>query len=221
MTSSFTEIFDTSALLLAALLLAGTGCERVNTDETSATFTRISAPCTGESGAGNGGGNNNGNGWNGTGSTTPGTPPSMDTYIIQSFELLNPTNLAQDPSDCEKCVSNPGACRLEKEICLCGTATPTDPTQLRSLLVGTRIDNIDYDSLYCLQVLAIETDDLRSAQPATCACDPSWTTPAVLSQEARLCAISAPRGTGALDFRLAVQCRSDDTAFTDCLGTTM
>jgi hypothetical protein len=195
-----------AAALLVMLAASGGGCAQIKVEETHAEFVRSSTNQV-------------------CGSAIIGTAPSwneqplpMDTYVVQIFELTDTTALAQDESDCQRCLTTQTGCFLEQESCFCGSAVTPSPTELSTALTGMQLDISDYESLYCTRVLAVDRTAVGDAPSAACKCDPTWEAPSFLSGNARLCAISAPRAPGPLDIRLDVQCPSDGRSFSACLG---
>jgi hypothetical protein len=209
MNSSFTNIRVVGAVLAAGLLFAvlatGGACTRVQVEETNVEFTRSSGSIScGPSG------------WGGA-SGTDG--PYMDTYVIQIFELLDVAGATRDA--CERCVATGEGCKESRETCLCGGRTTANPAQLRMNLSGTHLGSLDYEDLYCLRVVAIDRSSLDGDPPASCDCAANWLMPALIPDNARLCAVSPPYSAGPLDVQLEVRCPNDGRAFADCIGLSM
>jgi hypothetical protein len=199
-----------AALAAAALPFGGVGCQRIQTEQTNAQFIRSSSdpPCTDD-------------GTNSSWTGRSASPRMMDTYIVQLLEFDNVELLHRDGTDCTRCVATGENCHVEEQECYCGGPAPPSPTELDAMLSGAHIGQLDFDHLYCLQVLAVDRSSVTPAPPEACSCDPSWTTQAYLSSAARLCALSAPYSAGPLDVSLNVRCRGDYGAFAACIGVGM
>jgi hypothetical protein len=209
-----------AAVTLLGVVLAGgaAGCSRVEVDDISAEFVRhSSATCEDAGGRSSGGG-----------PQQSGRP--MDTYVIRLLEFDDPSMVAPDAKDCITCAAGQN-CHVEPPTCLCGAPVQPSVAELGTMLSGVRLGTLDYERVYCLQVLALDrsalppgdgSDDpagMATGAGAThCECDDSWTAPAALATDARLCALSVPYTVGPLSLRMEVECRGDGAPFNDCLG---
>ena len=199
MWSFFTKPHAWLTLLLLAAV-AGGGCTQVQIEETKAAFNNLA--CQSD----NGGGNNTGGG----GSQQPpaATMGTMDTYVVQIFELYDGQSTAQ--SECETCLADRSNCFFEKAACVCGDPVATSPARLPEKLQDLRIPvPAKYGSLYCMQVLAVQ----RTSESEQCQCDSAWWAP----PQVRLCALSRPYAASSFPVALDVQCTSN-RAFSTCLG---
>jgi hypothetical protein len=206
MRSFFPEIGGLGALALL-LLAGGAGCDQVVTEQTNIKFLRSpgGAPsCTGAGGTSAGR------------APTATAPAVMDTYIVQVFELTDLTDQSQ--AACDTCFASGSNCFLEKTTCFCGGPTPADWTLLPQELSGMRVQVSDYESAYCTRLLAVDRASQIDAPTAACQCQDSWSRPAALQGNARLCAASSPYAISPLDVYFPVQCPADGQAFSICLG---
>jgi len=192
-----------AALLAVALLaaLAGSGaCQRVKIEETDVEITRDSSDLCVQNGRGGSGGNS----------------MNMDTYVIQVFEINDPTNAPYDA--CDRCAATGEGCHEGRQICMCGGQIEATPKQLRTNLSGTKLGSLDYEDLYCLRVVAINRMSLSGDPPAECPCQPDWLMPGNAPDNARLCAVSSAYSAGPLRVSLPVRCPNDGRPFYDCIG---
>lgn len=212
MSSSFTKpgAFRRALTTMTGLLVAAVGlgaCTEVQVQETRVLLD-TSAIC-GSNNNGTGGFNNNG------GNQQPQMSSAvMDTYIVQVFELYDPANAAANA--CDVCLAqrqNPAAnqvCFLESETCICGEETPASPTTLPGALQNLRVNlPANYNSLYCMRIMAVERTS--QAEDQQCQCDSNWET----VSRTRLCAISKPYAASAAPVPMPVQC-ADDRTFAAC-----
>jgi hypothetical protein len=191
----------TGAMLMAAAAWGvSAGCTQIRTEETSVEFVRSrDAPsCLSTTSSGH------------------GPARSMDTYVVQVFELTDQAN--QQQSACDNCLATGAGCFLEKTNCFCGGPTAPDPALLPGELTGMRVQVHDYESLYCTRVLAVDRSALGESTTRSCTCQDAWTTPAFLTEKARLCALSSPYATSPLRVELPVQCPVDGRSFSTCIG---
>lgn len=192
-------------LLLAAAL--GAGCREEPVDVTEATFFRPNGNDRGDPPACQ---------------TFDGQPlGQVETYVVQVYEIEDRSQVAASPSrlDCQHCLQNPSWCHPQAPSCVCGPKAWATPDVLPEALMGTRIQGLDGDYLYCVRVLALSAGRLSSGDsPTSCACQPDWTDPSFQESNTRICALSAPRNTGPLGFQLEVRCPSDSN-FRGCLAS--
>jgi hypothetical protein len=191
---------------MTALLLAAVGigaCTEVQVQETRVLLD-TSATC---------GSNNGSGGFNNGGNQQPQMSSAvMDTYIVQVFELYDPTNATTTCDDCLARRQDPTAaqlCFLERETCICGDQTSVSPDKLPGELANLRVGlPANYNSLYCLRIMAVQRTSQAEEQ---CQCDSSWET----TERTRLCAVSIPYAASAAPVPMTVQC-SGNQKFAAC-----
>jgi len=212
MSSFFTKpgAFRRALITMTGLLVAVVGlgaCTEVQVQETRVLLD-TSASCGSNNNNGSGGSNSGGN------QQPQMSSAVMDTYIVQVFELYDPANAGADA--CDECLAqrqNPAAnqvCFLERETCICGDQTPVLPATLPGQLQNLRVSlPANYNSLYCMRIMAVERTS--QAEEQQCQCDSSWET----VSRTRLCAISNPYSASAAPVPMSVQC-ADNRAFAAC-----
>jgi len=205
MSSTSPERSRVSVLLLAAVLLAlGGACTRVKIEDTQAEFIRSHPRTCGDADQVS------------VSEPAPATR-TMDTFMVELLELDH-TAAGREPDACAHCASTGQGCRVMLRNFYCGGPTTALPKQLQTMMSGTRLGVLDYGELYCLRVIALDRSSLQGDPPRSCDCSDSWIPPALPSDQARLCAVSSPYSAGPLNFMLDVQCPSDGSSFTSCIG---
>lgn len=211
MSSFFTRPRARRRPLMIGLLTAAVGlgaCTEVQVQETRVLLD-TSATC--------GSTNNNGGGGfnNGSNQQPQMSSAVMDTYIVQVFELYDPANAGANA--CDECLAarqNPAApqvCFLERETCICGDQTPVSPATLPGALKNLRVSlPANYNSLYCMRILAVQRTSQTEEQQCQCD-DAAWET----VDRTRLCAISKPYSASAAPVPMSVQC-ADNRTFASC-----
>lgn len=194
MTSSCSKRIRLASLaaVALALALAGAGCREPEVVATNANIIRTSNQAC---------------------AASDGSAAHMDTYVLEMYEVLPAFQVSngQNVTDCRRCIANPEWCRYEGPTCSCGGEMAATPTNLKDQVRGTRIRGLDSTDLYCLRLVAFETGQLGQDDATPCPCLDEWHTSMDFKTSwTRLCAISPPRGAGALDVTLDVRCPSDD-----------
>jgi hypothetical protein len=199
MGSSFTNLRVLVGTFALALTAVG-ACTQVQVEDTRVSF--LNTTCQADR---NSGGQAQGSAGP---SQTQASDAIMDTYIVQIFELNDPSS--PSPGDCDTCVASRSNCFLEKESCVCGGPIAVSPAGMEEMLKGLRVGlPANYGSVYCTRVMAVQ----RFSEPEQCACDPNWETP----DKVRLCSVSAPYAASSLPVGLQVQCTNNHD-FSTCLG---
>jgi len=187
---------------LAALAMACglTACTEVHVEETPVTWT--TAVC----------GSNNGGGRNGGGSSSQPSTAVMDTYMVQIFELNDPSVVAGG-TECQTCIATRQNCFIEQSACVCGDPTAVDSDHMQQMLQGVRVGlPQSYKSQYCMRVMAVER--ASQSESTSCECDSTWEQPA----RVRLCALSSPYAASSVPVEMAVQCSLNTDKFSSCVN---
>ena len=189
---------------VALLVAAGGACTDVHVEQVEVTW-EVEASCQSPDGGTGGRG--------GQSSSQPrgnGGSETMDTYIVEIFELLSPTTAIGD--DCKTCLATHQNCFPEKTSCVCGDQVPVSTAGLQEMLGGVQVGlPTKTPSLYCLRVMAVE----RTADSENCECDPAWEKP----ERIRLCALSRPyAATPVPPIEMKLQCDASNAEYLACVG---
>jgi len=144
---------------------------------------------------------------------------SMDTYIVEMYEVFDPNltnpNARQTQAACQSCIASidggmPG-CRPEKKFCICSQAMPADPDSLHAAITsaGARFTGLDNNDFYCIRVMAGFSGAVGRSASNVCTCDPEWTMSWWLEQNGRMCAVSQQLPIGAQFYQLEIKCPND------------
>lgn len=143
------------------------------------------------------------------GTPSGGALQTMDTQIIEAFEVVDGQAASFLPSFCRDCFSNPVACRPPVRLCRCGPARMSLPSEMAMAVSGARVDLLP-NKVYCLRVLALQTSRPQQNNAwGACACEPTWSSRGFLDRNIRLCALGPPASSAQFDQRLEVRCPND------------
>lgn len=145
------------------------------------------------------------------GTAMGGPLQTMDTHMIEAYEVIDGSVASFLPSFCQDCFSDPKLCRAPSRVCHCGAPTLASPAAMAQAMSGASID-LAPGRVYCLRALSFESGRKPDGAVTSCACDPGWSTRAFLDKAVRLCALGPPASSAQFDQRLSVRCANDIVA---------